>query len=104
MSVLSKRCPTCGAAPKRNTEQNKAYWALLHDIAEQVQVQGKVYSAEQWAEYWKQRLLGAEEISLPNGKTVLRSRSTSSLDKDEFSDYMTKIEVFASERGVIRNE
>lgn len=94
----------CGAAPKRNTEQNRAYWALLHDIAEQVKPGGKEYSAEQFHEYFKQKLLGAVDVELPNGKVIQRSRSTSDLDKEEFSDYLTVIETFAAEMGVIRHE
>lgn len=98
------RCPVCGQLPKRSTDANRAYWALLHDISEGVEVHDKSYTAEQWHEYFKQKLLGAEELSLPNGKTVQRARSTSSLDKDEMSDYMTTIEAFAAERGVFREE
>ena len=99
--MLTNRCPYCGHAPKRNLEQNRRYWALLHDIADQLKPQGQQYSADTWHEYWKQRLLGAEEIKLPNGKVVSRSRSTSDLDKDEMSVYITQIEAWASEKGVI---
>lgn len=105
MSVLKPDCcPVCGQLPKHSAKARKAYWALLHKISEEVEVNGKTYTAEQWHEYFKQKLLGAEEVSLPNGKTVQRARSTSSLDKDEMSDYMTTIEAFAAERGVFRDE
>ena len=105
MSVLKpERCKCCGAMRKRSQEANRAYWALLHDIAEQVKPAKQEYSAETWHEYFKRKLLGAEEVKLPNGRIILKSYSTADLDKEEFSEYMTKIEVFASERGVIRNE
>ena len=94
------RCPTCGRRQTRSLPQNAAYWALLHEIADRLKPQGKAYSAEQWAEYFKQRFLGAEDIPLPNGKVVVRSRSTADLDMDEFSDYLSQVTAWAAEHGV----
>jgi hypothetical protein len=98
--MIVNRCPYCGHAPKRNLDQNAKYWALLHEIADQLRPQGQQYSADTWHEYFKQRYLGADEVRLPNGKVVSRSRSTSDLDKDEMSVYITKIEAWATEKGV----
>ena len=97
------RCPVCGSQPKRSLDQNKAYWALVHEIA-QLRPGGQEFSAESWHEYLKQRFLGAEDIPLPNGKVVQRARSTASLDKDEMADYITQVEVWANEHGVYRHE
>ena len=95
------RCPTCGqSTEKRSWSQLKLYWSLLHEISEKVKPSGQAYSAEVWHTYWKQRLLGAEELRLPNGKTISITRSTTTLDKEEMTDYLTKIEQFAAERGV----
>lgn len=97
---MIKRCPTCGRRAIRSTEANRRYWALLHAIAEEVKPEGNKYAAETWHEYFAQRFVGAEELKLPNGKTVIKRHSTSDLDTSEFNDYMTKVEVWAGERGV----
>lgn len=72
----------------------------MHEIADQLKPQGEAYSAETWHEYFKQRYLGAEEIKLPNGKTVQKARSTTDLDKAEMIDYLTKVEVWAASHGL----
>lgn len=97
------RCPTCGARHKRSNEQNAKYWMLLNEISEQIKPQGKVYSSEVWATYFKERFLGCDEIVLPNGKVRNRPRSTTSLDVEEMSDYITRIEVWFIEHGGISN-
>lgn len=98
------RCPVCGHVPKRSNESNKLYWAIIHQVADQLKPQGKAYTAEGWHEYLKQRFLGAEDIPLPNGKVVQRARSTSSLDKLEMSAYISQVEAWATEHWVILNE
>jgi hypothetical protein len=98
------KCPTCGRRQQRNHEQNRLYWAVLHQIADQLKPQGQAYSSEQWHEYFKQRYLGAEDVSLPNGKVVVRTRSTTDLDVDEMTDYITRVEVWAVEHGIVDND
>jgi hypothetical protein len=77
---------------KRTRDQNKRYWAILNEIADQAWVNGKQYSADAWHEHFKQQLIGAEE--LPNGGKV--GISSASLNVEEFGIYMTKIEVYAT--------
>ena len=100
MASKLTRCPCCGRKQQRTPEQNRAYWPLLHEIADRLRPQGQAYSAETWAEYFKERFLGAEEVKLPNGKVKRITRSTADLDVDEFSDYLTQVQVWASEHGV----
>ena len=104
MNILKQRCPVCGSQPKRSLDQNKAYWALIHEVAEKLKPSGNFFSPESWHEYLKQRFLGAEDIPLPNGKVVQRARSTASLDKTEMADYLTQVEAWANEHGVYRDE
>lgn len=95
------RCPTCGRKHKRSNEANRRYWLLLHMIAEKVKpAEGITYSAETWHLYFKQRFIGADEVTLPNGKTHLIIKSSSDLDTGEFNDYMQSVEVFAAGRDV----
>lgn len=98
--MVTDRCPTCRRKVKRTNEANRYLWLLLHTIAEKITPNGEQYSAEAFHEYFKQRLLGAEEIKMPNGKVWLRSHSTADLDKSEFQDYVQQIEAWAAERGV----
>lgn len=86
---------------KRSHEQNRRYWAILQDIADQVKPSGSGYSADTWHKYFAAKLIGINEVKLPNGKALVEPVSTTTLKVDEFNDYMTKIEAFAAERGVI---
>lgn len=87
----------------RSLEQNKRYWAILNEIA-MLEVQGERYSPETWHEYFKVRFIGAEDVKLPNGKTVTRTLSTTDLDVAAFGDYMTQIEAWAAQHGMLLGE
>jgi hypothetical protein len=89
---------------KRTNEQNKRYWAILQELAEQCDVKGEKYSAETWHEYMKGRFIGYEDVPLPNGTTLHRPISTTTLDKPQFTEYMTQIEAWAAHRGILLGE
>lgn len=80
---------------KRSIEQNKRYHALLRDLAAVAWINGRQYGPEAWAEYFKQELIGWDD--LPNGQR--RGISTTTLSVSEFGDYMTRIEQWAAEQG-----
>lgn len=82
--------------PTRSHEQNNRYWAIVQDISEQVETEGKKYSPEIWHEYFKREFIGREE--LPNGE--VRGKSSTRLNVIEFSEFMNHVEVFAVEHGV----
>lgn len=77
---------------KRSQEQNKRYWAILGEIAERVNMNGKVFSAESWHEYFRRYFIGCDE--LPDGGVI--GISTTTLSVEEFSEYMEKITAFAA--------
>jgi hypothetical protein len=82
---------------KRSSDQNRRYWAILNEIAQAAWLDGRQYAADVWAEFFKRRLIGEEE--LPGGGSV--GISTTTLDVAEFTSYMDKIEAYAvSELGV----
>jgi hypothetical protein len=87
----------------RSTEQNRRYWALLNEIAAQP-VQGKRFITEAWHEYFKGRFIGKEEIRLPNGDIFNRPISTTTLDVEQFGEYMTQVEVWAASHGILLGE
>lgn len=101
---MTTRCPKCGRPPKRSSQANRRYWELLHAISDGVKVNGEHFAAKVWHEYCKERFLGADEMRLPNGKSRLIVRSTADLEVPDFNDYMTRVEVWASERGVWLDE
>lgn len=86
---------------RRSVEQNSRYWAILRDIAEQCKPQGVAYSSETWHKYFAAKWIGVDEIKLPNGRTITEPKSTTKLKVDEFNEYMTRIEAWAVEHGVI---
>ena len=101
---MTERCKTCGQLPRRSTEQNKLYWALLHEISDKLRPAKETYAPETWHLYFRKRFLGATDIKLPNGVILTQPVSTTSLDKNEMADYIGKIESFAAEHGVFNCE
>jgi len=98
------KCPTCGRVPKRSSESNRRYWALLAVLSERLKVKDIQYGRQVWHEYMKEKFLGASEIELPNGKKRIISESSASLDVSEFNDFMSKVEVWCGEHNVWLDE
>ena len=100
MTSKPTRCPACHRRFKRSNPQNSLYWTLLHAAAARLKPQGVSYSPDSYHLYFKSRYLGAEDVPLPNGKTMVVPHSTADLDVTEFSDYYTKVEADLAERGI----
>ena len=94
------RCPTCKRRHKRTNPANAMYWALLHAISEGVTPSGNQHSADTWHLWAKQKWLGADDVTLPTGKTLTIPHSTANLSVDEFNAYLSQVEAWAAERGV----
>lgn len=77
---------------KRSSEANARYWALLADIAEQVQIDGKYFSKDTWHEHMKDLFAPKED-----GPGRLLPISTSQMNTEQFNHYMTQIEVYAAQ-------
>lgn len=87
---------------KRTTDQNAKMWALLTDVARQVEWHGVKLSPEDWKLIFMDAL-GAELRLVPNigGNGFINlGRSSSKLTKQEFSDLIELIHAFCAERGV----
>ncbi len=98
------RCPTCGRKARRSSDQNRHYWMLIFAIADKLKPKGEQYSAETWHTYLKTRFLGADDVTLPNKKTLLIPKSTADLDKHEFAEYVTQVEAWCAEHDVYLDE
>ena len=81
---------------KRSQSQNRRYHAMLRDISDGVWLDGKQYSQEVWAEYFKIKFIGGTD--LPGGGRI--GISTTLLSIQEFGDYMTQIEAWSAEQGL----
>lgn len=91
-------------AAKRTADQNARMWAMLTDIAGQVEWEGKKRRTKVWKELFMD-YLPREMETLPaldgTERRVPLGRSTSDLSKSEMSDLMTLIEKFGAENGVV---
>lgn len=94
------RCPTCKRLMRRSTQANSRYWLLIHQIAQTLKPQGHVFSPESWHTWLKTRFLGADDVVLPSGKTLVIPRSSADLDAAEFATYMEQVEAWANEHDV----
>lgn len=97
---LIQRCPTCGAPPKRSSEQNRYYWKLIHGIEAKVHPKGIAYSDEVWSLFFKGKFLGREEVKLPNGKIIETICHTAHLSVEEMAQFITQVEAWAADHGV----
>ncbi len=77
---------------KRNTQQNRLYWALLREISEQAWVDGRQYGSEAWHAYFAGKFIGHDET--PGGGRA--PISTTTLSVHEFADYITRVEAYAA--------
>lgn len=75
---------------KRSTQANARLWALLTDIAEQAVIDGKRFSKEAWFEHFKSEFAPKQE-----GPRGLVAMSTTQMTKQQFADFMTRVEVAA---------
>lgn len=86
----------------RSLEQNKRYWALMGEVAEQMaaHMDGVYHAPESWHEIMKKRFLGYDVMEV-EGATYEVPKSSRKLKVDEFADFMTQVEAWAIEQGVM---
>ena len=88
--------------PSRSLEQNSRLWALLHDVARQVEWYGKRLTPEDWKHIFTSSLRKLEVVpNLEGNGFVALGLSTSRMSKRELGDLMQLIEAFGAERGVV---
>lgn len=84
---------------KRTKPQNARYWGkgVLAQIAAQATSDGRLYSAENWHEFFKRKFIGV--VELPCGEVV--GMSSADLDTAAFSIFCHQVEAYAAtELGV----
>lgn len=85
---------------KRSLGQDRYYWQMLTEVAEQLWVDGKQFSKEAIHEFAKGEFIGWVEIPLPNGRVHREPISTTTLDVAGFAKYVTQVEHWAASNGV----
>ncbi|MFG1302129.1 recombination protein NinB [Xanthobacter sp. V3C-3] len=88
---------------KRTVPQNDRMWALLTDVARQVDYHGLRLSPADWKLIFLDALKREVRMvpNLDGNGFVSLGRSSSDLSKSEMSDLMALIEEFAARNGVV---
>lgn len=87
--------------PKRSDEQNRKLWAMLGDVARQVNWYGQHLHPEDWKDIFTASLRRLRVVpGIDAGTFVPLGMRTSKMRKSEMADLLTLIEAFGAERGV----
>lgn len=88
---------------KRTVDQNSRMWAMLTDVATQLEWHGKRLRADDWKLVFLDGLKRELRIvpNLDGTGFVNLGRSSSDLSKQEMSDLMELIEAFGAQHGVV---
>lgn len=91
-------------AAKRSLPQNDKMWALLTEVAQQIEWHGKKRTPDDWKLLFLDALKRELEV-VPsidgNGSVALRANSSSDLSKGEMSDLIELIHAFGANHGVV---
>ena len=90
-------CPTCGQAKKkqnRSEQQNNYYWGVVIELM--CETTGN--NQDDMHEIMRMMFLKEQKdlVTIDGTINITTSRSTTSLKKKEFEDYLSKIREFAS--------
>lgn len=86
---------------KRSDAQNRRLWAMLADIAAQVEWHGKKLGAEDWKAIFTASLRSMNVVpNLDNTGFVVLGQSTSRMTKAEMCELQELMEAFGAEKGV----
>lgn len=86
---------------KRSDAQNRRLWAMLADIAAQIEWHGKKLGAEDWKAIFTASLRSMNVVpNLDNTGFVVLGQSTSRMTKAEMCELQTLMEAFGADKGV----
>lgn len=85
----------------RTADQNALMWAMLADIAAQIDWHGVKLSLDEWKDLLSAGLVKSKVVpNIEGNGFVILGQRTSRMTKSEFSDLVALIDAFGSERGV----
>lgn len=88
-------------AQTRTTPQNARMWAMLTDLAEQVEWHGQFLTAENWKDMCTAALKQQKVVPGIDGGFVVLGTSTRRMTVVEMGELMEFITAFGAERGVV---
>lgn len=88
------------APEKRSDPQNRRMWAMLGEIAAQVEWYGQKLTPEDWKHILSASLKKQRAVPGIDGGFVVLGLSTSKMTKAEMCDLQTLMEAFGAEHGV----
>jgi len=88
-------------SPRRTLPQSDKMWAMLTDIARQVDWYGQKLTADDWKDVFTASLRRAHVVPGLDGVFVPLGMHTSDMSKEEMSALIELIYAFGAERGVI---
>lgn len=88
--------------PARSNDQNAKMWAMLTEIALQVEWHGAKLKPDDWKVMFTASLRKARVVpNLEGDGFVVLGMSTSDMSKSEFSDLLESMHAFGAENGVV---
>lgn len=84
----------------RSLDQNARMWAMLAEIAQQVEWHGQKLAPEDWKHVFSASLKQQRAVPGLDGGFVVLGQSTSKMTIREMSDLMEIASAFGAERGV----
>jgi hypothetical protein len=84
----------------RTLAQNARLWAMLTDVAKQVNWYGRKLSEEEWKHVFTASLAKQDVVPGIDGGFVVLGKSTSKMTKPEMSELQELIEAFGAQQGV----
>lgn len=86
--------------PTRNLSQNALMWALLSDVAEQVDWHGNKLTPDEWKDVFSAAIHKQKVVPGIDGGFVVCGQRTSKMSKAEFSEMVELIQAFAAQQDV----
>jgi hypothetical protein len=102
--MILGKCPTCGRGQTRTSEQNRLMWAVLTDIAEQVDWYGQRLENWEWKDVFTASLKRQKVVPGLDGGFVVCGTSTSKMTIPEMTDVIELAMAFGAEKGVVFSE
>jgi len=84
----------------RTLAQNARLWAMLTDVAKQVDWYGRKLNAEEWKHVMTASMAKQDVVPGIDGGFVVLGKSTSKMTKPEMSELQDLIEAFGAQQGV----
>lgn len=85
---------------KRSNDQNKRLWAVLSDVAKQVEWYGRYLPKDAWKDIFSAALERQDVVPGLEGGFVMIGGRTSKMTKAKFAELLTLIDAFGIEHNV----